>query len=196
MPVRFLLVVAGAALIGGFGLAAPAAAQVLVQPDPAGAYAMTSGRLWSLVAALLGLAGAVIGGLALARPASRLGIGTGRGGAMMALAAGAGRRGRRRAGRRRRRGWSRHRLRNSRGLPGPGSRADRHGPRRAGPDPRPPHRLTRMRAGRMGRGLERPGGAPVEQPDSPTARVEVTGMAAGLERVGRQSMQERANRSR
>jgi hypothetical protein len=83
-----VLAVAAAALIAGFALAAPAAAHVLVQPDPASAYAMTAGRLWSLVAALLGLAGAVIGGLALARSAGRIGTGTGRRGAIVALVAG------------------------------------------------------------------------------------------------------------
>ena len=88
MPVRSVLVVAAAALIAGFALAAPAAAHVLVQPDPVSAYAMTAGRLWSLVAALLGLAGVVIGGLALARSTGRIGTGTGRRGAIVALAAG------------------------------------------------------------------------------------------------------------
>ncbi|MFC7641205.1 DUF6223 family protein [Streptosporangium lutulentum] len=36
--------------------ATPATAHVLAQPDPVSAYALTAGRLWSLVAALLGLA--------------------------------------------------------------------------------------------------------------------------------------------
>ncbi|MBP2706734.1 hypothetical protein JOL79_23285 [Microbispora sp. RL4-1S] len=45
--------------------ATAAAAHVLAQP--VGAYTLTTGRLWSVVAALLGLAGVVIGGLALAR---------------------------------------------------------------------------------------------------------------------------------
>ncbi|MEQ4721510.1 DUF6223 family protein [Nonomuraea sp. B19D2] len=88
MSVRFVLAVAGAALLGGFGLATPAAAHVLVQPDPVSAYTLTSGRLWSLVAALLGLIGVVIGGLALARSAGRIGTGNGRRGAIVALAAG------------------------------------------------------------------------------------------------------------
>jgi hypothetical protein len=86
MSVRFVLAVA-AALIGGFVLAAPAAAHVLV-PDPVSAYALTAGRLWSLVAALLGLAGVVVGGLALARSTGRIGTGTGRRGAIVALMAG------------------------------------------------------------------------------------------------------------
>jgi hypothetical protein len=79
--------VAGAALLGVFALATPAAAHVLVQPA-ASAYTLTAGRLWSLVAALLGLAGVVIGGLALARSAGRIGTGTGRRGAIVALVAG------------------------------------------------------------------------------------------------------------
>jgi hypothetical protein len=52
----------------------------------AGTYALTTGRLWSLVATLLGLAGVVIGGLALARSAGR--TGTGRRGAIVAIVAG------------------------------------------------------------------------------------------------------------
>ncbi|MEV1247431.1 DUF6223 family protein [Nonomuraea sp. NPDC050022] len=65
---------------------AAAAAPVLVQPVDA--YTLTAGRLWSAVAALLGLAGVVIGGLALARSAGRIGTGNGRRGAIVALPAG------------------------------------------------------------------------------------------------------------
>ena len=86
MSVRHLLAAAAAALLGVFWFATSAAAHVLVQPTAASAYTLTAGRLWSLVAALLGLAGAVIGGLALARSAGR--IGTGRRGAIVALVAG------------------------------------------------------------------------------------------------------------
>jgi hypothetical protein len=149
--VRLVLAIAGAALIGGFGLAAPAAAYGPVdpagatrdgdarmafrvpdernnadtvtfevtpprghvttsvrttsapewsavalkefradaaQPAAASGLAMSSGRLGAIVAALLGLIGVVIGGLALARPASRVGTGNGRGGATLALLAG------------------------------------------------------------------------------------------------------------
>ncbi|WP_246148932.1 DUF6223 family protein [Nonomuraea turkmeniaca] len=85
MSVRHLLAIPAAALLGIVGLATPAAAHVLVQPI--GAYTLTSGRFWSAAAALLGLAGAVIGGLALARSAGRIGNG-GRRGAIVALAAG------------------------------------------------------------------------------------------------------------
>ncbi|MEU1394415.1 MULTISPECIES: DUF6223 family protein [unclassified Nonomuraea] len=74
------------------------------QADPVAAYAMTTGRLWSLIAAGLGLAGVAAGGLTLARSTGRLrrrptptpGTGTGTGaiaatgkrGAVAALAAG------------------------------------------------------------------------------------------------------------
>jgi hypothetical protein len=51
-------------------------------------YALTPGRLVASVAALLALAGVVIGGLALARPTSRIGTGSGGLGATIALAAG------------------------------------------------------------------------------------------------------------
>ncbi|GII59752.1 hypothetical protein Pth03_81410 [Planotetraspora thailandica] len=88
MSVRHLLTAAAAALLGSLVLAAPAAADVSVQPDPVSAYALTAGRLWSVVAALLGLAGAVIGGLAVARSAGRIGTGNGRRGAIVALVSG------------------------------------------------------------------------------------------------------------
>ncbi len=88
MSARHLFAAATAALLGVLGFATPAAARVLVQPAAAGAYAMTAGRLWSVVAALLGLAGVVVGGLALTRFAGRIGTGAGRRGAVVALAAG------------------------------------------------------------------------------------------------------------
>ncbi|MGW1677488.1 DUF6223 family protein [Saccharopolyspora sp. NPDC002376] len=50
------------------------------------AYTMAPGRLWSVIAALAGLGGAVVGGLALVRSTKR--IGAGRRGATAALAAG------------------------------------------------------------------------------------------------------------
>ncbi|MEV4497869.1 DUF6223 family protein [Micromonospora arborensis] len=88
MSIRHLLSTAVAAPLGGIDLAAPAAAHASVQPAAAAVLSMSSGRLGASVAALLGLVGAVIGGLALARPASRVGTGTGRLGAVLALAAG------------------------------------------------------------------------------------------------------------
>ncbi|WP_433356229.1 DUF6223 family protein [Microtetraspora malaysiensis] len=77
-----------ATLLGGFGFAGPAAAHVLVQSADVDAYTMTAGRLWSLGGALLGLAGVVIGGLALARSTGRIGTGDGRRGAVVAVVAG------------------------------------------------------------------------------------------------------------
>jgi Family of unknown function (DUF6223) len=57
-------------------------------PQPAASvYTMSSGRLGSIVAALVGLIGVVIGGLAL-RSAGRIGTGSGRLGAIVALVAG------------------------------------------------------------------------------------------------------------
>ncbi|MFI6925268.1 DUF6223 family protein [Nonomuraea spiralis] len=56
-----------------------------VQPDPAISY-LTTGRTWSLVAILLGLAGAVAGGRALARSRGR--AANGRRGAVVALGGG------------------------------------------------------------------------------------------------------------
>lgn len=65
-------------------LATPEAALILAQSNADSGY-LTAGRLWSLVGGVLGLAGVIVGGLALAR--SRR-IGTGRRGAVAALAAG------------------------------------------------------------------------------------------------------------
>src|SRR5215207_9858114 len=141
MSVRHLLAAAAAALLGGFGLATPAAAHVSAQSDAVDAYTLTTGRLVGAVAALVALAGVAVGGLALARFAGRIGNGNGERG-HRGPGGGADRRGHRRAGGGRRRGWSRHRLRNSRWLRGPGAWADRHGPRLAGSGPLPPHRLT------------------------------------------------------
>jgi hypothetical protein len=56
-----------AAVIGGAGLAAPAAAQVSDQPPAISAYTLTPERIAASGAAVVGLIGAVIGGLALAR---------------------------------------------------------------------------------------------------------------------------------
>ena len=86
--VRLVLASAAAALLGGVGLAVPAAAHAWAQPTAVSVYTMSAGRLGASAAALLGLAGVIIGGLALGRPASRIGTGNGPGGATMALAAG------------------------------------------------------------------------------------------------------------
>ncbi|MFC7622009.1 DUF6223 family protein [Microlunatus sp. GCM10028923] len=64
------------------------------EPDPnvfashVGAYYLSAGRLGAVVAVGLGLAGAVAAGLALSRPGSRLGTGTGSIGAVSAVGAG------------------------------------------------------------------------------------------------------------
>jgi hypothetical protein len=67
LSARTLIVVAVTALLVGFGLATPAAAQ----PADVGVATLTSGRLGALVAALVGLTGMIIGGLAL-RSAGRV----------------------------------------------------------------------------------------------------------------------------
>ncbi|MEU4677802.1 DUF6223 family protein [Micromonospora sp. NPDC023737] len=86
--VRLVPTAVAAALLGGFGLAAPAAAHVAGQPAAASVYTMSAGRLGASVAALLGLTGVIVGGLALVRPTSRIGTDSGRLGASVALAAG------------------------------------------------------------------------------------------------------------
>ena len=77
-----------AALIGGFGIAAPASAQVSDQPPTVSVYTLTAERIAASGAAVVGLIGAVIGGLALARSAGRVGVGNGRRGAIVALVMG------------------------------------------------------------------------------------------------------------
>lgn len=63
------------------------AAHVSAQSADVGAYTLTFDRVWATAAALLALAGAVIGGLALARARRRAGNG-GRRGANVALVLG------------------------------------------------------------------------------------------------------------
>ena len=67
-------------------LAVPAVANA--QPVSPSSYGMTTGRLMASTAAVLGLIGVVIGGLALARPNSRFGTASGQLGAIVALAMG------------------------------------------------------------------------------------------------------------
>ena len=66
---------ATAALVGSVGISAPAAAQVPDQPPAVSAYTLTPERITASLAAVMGLGGAVIGGLALARSAGRTGTG-------------------------------------------------------------------------------------------------------------------------
>ena len=63
-------------------------AHALVQLEPVGPYTLTADRFWATSAAVLALVGVVVGGLAVARHAHRIGPGKGRNGATMALVAG------------------------------------------------------------------------------------------------------------
>ena len=65
-----------------------AAAHVSVQQAAVDAYTLTADRLWATTVAVLALVGVVIGGLALARSAGRIGTGNGRAGAIVAIAVG------------------------------------------------------------------------------------------------------------
>lgn len=85
MSISHLFAAADAALLGGVGLAAPAAGHVSVAAVVIGP---GSGRLGAIVAAAVALIGMVIGGLALARSAGRIGTGSGRRGAIVALVVG------------------------------------------------------------------------------------------------------------
>ena len=78
---------AAAALFGGLVHAVLVAAQVS-EPAATTVYGPTPQRLWATTAAVLALVSVVIGGLALARSAGRIGIGNGRRGAIVALVAG------------------------------------------------------------------------------------------------------------
>ena len=85
---KFVTALLAAAVVVGFGLAAAAAAQVSDQPGAASVSGLTPKRTVAVVAVAVGLVGAVIGGLALARSAGRIGNGNGRRGAIMALVLG------------------------------------------------------------------------------------------------------------
>jgi hypothetical protein len=82
-----LAALAGAAIFAGLVHAVLVAAHV---SEPAGTtvYGLTLRRLWATAVTALALLGVVIGGLALARPASRFGIASGGLGAIVALVAG------------------------------------------------------------------------------------------------------------
>nr|WTB31492.1 DUF6223 family protein [Streptomyces sp. NBC_00830] len=69
-------------------LATPAAAHVSVQPVAVSVSGLTPERAWATTAALLALVGVVLGGMALARSAGRIGNGIGGRGAIAALVAG------------------------------------------------------------------------------------------------------------
>ena len=82
---RVTVLLAAAALVGAFGLAAPAAAHVSAQPAAVGVYTLSPGRIGAIMAVVVGLVGAVIGRLALA---SSAGPGSGRRRAIVALVLG------------------------------------------------------------------------------------------------------------
>jgi len=86
---RVTYLLAAATVVCGIGLAVPADARASTQqPADASVYTVTPKRLVASAAAVVGLTGAVIGGLALARSAGRTGPGNGRQGATIALALG------------------------------------------------------------------------------------------------------------
>jgi hypothetical protein len=82
-----LAALAAAALFGGLVHAVLVAAHVS-EPAATTVYGLTLRRLWATTAAVLAMVGVVIGGLALARIAGRIGTGNGRMGAIVALVAG------------------------------------------------------------------------------------------------------------
>ncbi|MGK5558400.1 DUF6223 family protein [Actinomadura kijaniata] len=84
MSVRHLVTAVTAALLGGVGLAAPAA-HASARPVAAGVYDLSAGRVGAIVAALVGLLGLAVGVRALVRSAR---AGSGRNGAAVAVAAG------------------------------------------------------------------------------------------------------------
>ena len=77
---RVAIAASASVLLGGLGLAAPAAAQ--------GVIGTGSGRAGAVVAWAVALVGVVAGGLARARAAGRIGAGNGRDGAIVALVLG------------------------------------------------------------------------------------------------------------
>ena len=82
-----LAALAAVALFAGLVHAVLVAAHVS-EPAATTVYGLTPRRLWATTAAVLALVGVVIGGLALARSAGRIGTSNGRIGAIVALLAG------------------------------------------------------------------------------------------------------------
>jgi hypothetical protein len=85
--VALILVALAAAVVFGLVHAVLVAAHVS-EPAATTVYGLTTRRLWATTVAVLALVGVVIGGLALARPASRFGTAFGRHGGIVALVAG------------------------------------------------------------------------------------------------------------
>ncbi len=82
-----LAALGAAALFAGLVHAVLVAAHVS-EPAATTVYGVTPRRLWATGAAMLALIGAAIGGIAVTRPATRLGTDSGRLGAILALVAG------------------------------------------------------------------------------------------------------------
>jgi hypothetical protein len=78
---------AAAALVGGL-VHTVLVLTHLAEPAAITVYGPTPQRLWATTVAVLALVGVVIGGLALARSAGRIGAGNGRRGAIVALVVG------------------------------------------------------------------------------------------------------------
>jgi hypothetical protein len=88
MASRVTHLLAAAVLVGGVELASMAAAAVSDQSPAVSASALTPKRMLASAAALVGLSSAIIGGLAVARSAGRVGTGNVRRGAIVALVLG------------------------------------------------------------------------------------------------------------
>jgi hypothetical protein len=88
MVSRVTHLLATAALVGRAGLGPTAAVQVSDQPPGVSAYTLTPERTAASTAAVAGLVSAIVGGVALARSAGRIGTGKGRRGAIVALVLG------------------------------------------------------------------------------------------------------------
>jgi hypothetical protein len=82
-----LAALAAAALFAGLVHVVLVAAHVS-EPAATTVYGLTPRRLWATTIAVVAVVGVAIGGLALARPASRFGTASGRLGAIVALVAG------------------------------------------------------------------------------------------------------------
>ena len=85
--VGILAALASAALFGALVHAVLVVAHVSEQGATT-VYGLTPRRLWATTVVVLALVGVVTGGLAVTRPASRLGTASGRRGAIVALVAG------------------------------------------------------------------------------------------------------------
>ena len=90
MKRTFILVLAALAAAALFGVLVHAVLVAARVSEPAATtvYGLTPRRLWATAVAVVALVGVVIGGLALARPASRFGTASGGLGAIAALVAG------------------------------------------------------------------------------------------------------------